>query len=354
MPESKTLEGWRKAGRTRGAFDDCSALIPTYNRFPQVIRLLEAISNLPDRPAEAVVVDGHPSGKLSEQLRQWAESRTLNFDLVYVHSEPGLTRQRNVSIDTSSGAYLFFFDDDTVPEPGYFDAMRRVFENDPAGRIGVVGGCIVNEMDRPITGRWKLRLKLGLVPADLAPMRYYRTCTSLPRGLMKPFTGVVDADIVAGGASAWRRQVFDTERFSEYFQGYSQGEDLEMSLRAARRWKLVCAGDAHILHLHAPGGRPLHFSRGRMDVVNRYFIWKRHTPDAELRYRALFWLDVALQAGVESVGFLSRPWRTEPLARALGIIAGALECLVRPPEYCEPPAGRQYRLAEAEAALPAR
>ncbi len=344
MPEVQMLAGWRIAGGRIGRLEDCSAIIPTYNRLEMVIRLLEAIAGLPDQPGEVVVVDGHPSGALSEQLRRWAEGKPLRFDLVYAHSKPGLTRQRNAGIDTSSGDFLFYFDDDTVPKPGYFAHIRRVFAEDTARRIGVVGACIVNEMDHPIAGRWKLRLALGLVDRNIPPMRYYRTCTSLPRGLMKPFTGTIDVDIVAGGASAWRREVFRTERFSEYFEGYSQGEDVEMSLRAARRWKLVCCGDAHILHLHAAGGRPLHFARGRMDVVNKYFIWKRHTPDAEPEYVRKFWLDIAFQVAMEGVTWLRRPWSLAPAARAGGLAFGAVECLVRPPRYEEPPAARRYVL----------
>lgn len=324
---------------------DCSALVPTYNRPAMVIRLLEAIAGLPDQPGEAVVVDGHPSGELGAVLRRWAEDKKPRFDLVYARSPAGLTRQRNAGIDVSTGAFLYYFDDDTVPLPGYFHEIRQVFAADASGRLGVVGACITNEMDHPISGRWRLRLALGLVDRELGDMRYYRACTSLPRGLMKLFHGVIDVDIVAGGASAWRREVFDTERFSEYFQGYSQGEDVEMSLRAARRWKLVCCGDARILHLHASGGRPMYFSRGRMDIVNRYFIWKRHTPDAEPRYVLRFWLDVPFQIVMELATWLRRPWQAAPLVRACGVAFGGLECLVRPPRYEEPPARRQYTLA---------
>lgn len=348
MPEVQMLKGWRIAGHGDRALQDCSGIIPTYNRFSMVIRILEAIAGLPDQPGEVVVVDGHPSGDLSDKLRDWAQGKRLTFDLVYVHSKPGLTVQRNAGIDASSREFLYYFDDDCVPQPGYFSSMRRVFVEDREKRIGVVGACITNEMDHPIAGRWRLRLKLGLVDPNIGPMRYYRSCTSLPRGLMKLFSGVIDVDIVAGGASAWRRDVFRTERFSEYFQGYSQGEDVEMSLRAARRWKLVCCGDARILHLHASGGRPLHFARGRMDVVNRYFIWKRHTPDAEFGYVARFWLDILFQIAMEGVTWLTRPWRFAPLLRAFGLAFGAMECLVSPPKYDEPPAGRRYALAAAE------
>lgn len=346
MPEQnlKILNGWRIRG-TGHSLRECSALIPTFNRYPQVIRLLEAIADLPDQPGEVVVVDGHAGGDLSARLQAWAQSKTLAFDLVYAHSDPGLTVQRNAGIDVSTGDYLYYFDDDTVPKPGYFSNILRVFERDRKREIGVVGACITNEMDKPVSLRWRLRLKLGLVPKDLPPMRYFHACTSLPRGFMKLFTGTIPVDIVAGGASAWRRDVFDTMRFSEYFQGYSQGEDVESSLRAGRDWKLVCCGDAHILHLHAPGGRPLKIDRGRMDVVNRYFIMKRFQPPNSLRYTTLFFLDVLFQIMMDLGYYLARPWQFTPLLRASGLVLGTLECMVNPPRYEEPPVRRRYTLA---------
>jgi GT2 family glycosyltransferase len=348
MPEQnlQILNGWRIPG-SGGALESCSALIPTFNRYPQVIRLLEAIAALPDQPGEVVVVDGHASGDLSQRLKQWAATKTLAFDLVYAQSPPGLTVQRNAGIDVSTREYLYYFDDDTVPQPGYFARILEVFERDRRREIGVVGACITNEMDKPVSLRWRLRLKLGLVPKNLGPMRYFHACTSLPRGFMKLFKGTIPVDIVAGGASAWRREVFDKMRFSEYFQGYSQGEDVESSLRAGRHWKLVCCGDAHILHLHAPGGRPLKVDRGRMDVVNRYFIMKRYQPPRPLRYTSLFFLDVLFQVAMDLGYFVVRPWQTTPLLRATGLALGTLECFLSPPKYEEPPPRRRYALGQA-------
>ncbi len=342
----KVIPGWRvPASEKRETLADCTAVVPTFNRYPEVIRLLEAIADLPDAPGEVVVIDGAAGGELGARLEAWSKSRRLAFDLVYAQGDRGLTRQRNAGIDVSTRDFLYFFDDDTVPLPGYFARIRQVFAADPEFRTGVVGGCIVNEMDKPLSGRWAMRFRLGLVPRDLAPGRYFESSTSLPRGLWKKFTGQIPVDIVPGGASAWRREVFRTMRFSEYFEGYSQGEDVEASLRAGREWKLACCGDAHILHLHAPGGRPVMFRRGRMDIVNKYFVWKRHTPEPSLRHSALFWLDVPFQIAMDTASWIRRPWLFTPLIRSAGLVYGALECVVRPPRFEEPKPRCQYSLA---------
>ncbi|MEZ5353272.1 MAG: glycosyltransferase [Bryobacteraceae bacterium] len=348
----KTLPGWRLAGEAGAAarLGDCSALIPTCDRFPQVIRLLEGIAALPDQPAEVVIIDGAAVGDLGVRLREWHQGQRPVFDLVYARSERGLTRQRNAAVDLSAGEYLYFFDDDTVPQPGYFAEIRQVFENDRARRIGLIGGLIVNEIDRPIIPRWQWRLKLGLVPKDLPPGRYFDGATTLPLGMMKPFRGVMPVDFVSGCSSAWRRDVFRTMRFSEYFVGYSQGEDLEASLRAAREWQVVLCGDARILHLHAAGGRPVRFIRGKVDIINKYFIWKRHRPEVSLKNKMLFWLDVPFQFVTDIGAWLKRPWDPSPLIRTAGLACGAVECIVSPPRFEDPPVRRQYELAAGDGA----
>src|SRR5881398_2405575 len=121
-----TLPGWRVAAGKPGALPDCCLVVATYNRHDEILRLLDSLLDLADPPAE-VVVDGHGSRQLGALLRGWTETNTTPFELVYVESPPGLTRQRNVGVDISSKDYVFFLDDDAVPLPGYFSEMRRVF-----------------------------------------------------------------------------------------------------------------------------------------------------------------------------------------------------------------------------------
>jgi hypothetical protein len=109
-----------------------------------------------------------------------------------------------------------------------------------------------------------------------------------------------------------------------------------MSLRIGRRWKVVCAGDARVIHEQARGGRPPDFAKGRMDVRNRIMIWRRYsaaqasTTD-KLRLLADFALLVLLDAG----SFLRRPWRAGALLHGLGILWALTECMMRPPYFDE-------------------
>jgi GT2 family glycosyltransferase len=341
------LSGWRAAARRRGGLEECSLVVATYDRHAEVFRLLDSLLAIPDPPGEVVVVDGHPSRRLGLELRQWTETAQAPFECVYVESPPGLTRQRNVGVDLSTRPYVFFLDDDAVPLEGYFREMRRVFDKDIDNRIGGIAGCVMNEMDRPVARRWQLRFLLRIVPR-IEPMIYYPSGTHVPRSLLKPFSGVRQVDVMPGCAWTFRRQVFETERFSCFFEGYSQGEDLEMSLRVGRQWRLVCCGDARILHLPAGHGRPVSYTRGEMEMRNRYFVWRRHTPRPKARYRASFWADTALLVAMDMAWFCVRPWRFEALGHAAGTLREMARCLRQPPDFEEPPVRREYVLVEAQ------
>ena len=343
----RLLPGWRKSSKTPSGFQDCSLVIPTFNRPSEVSGLIRAIAALPDIPAEVVVVDGSGDDDTGVQLISTARKTALPFDLVYVKSPAGLTLQRNVGIDISSGEFIFFLDDDCVPEPGYFRELRLVFINDGGGKIGGAGGILVNEIQDRLSLRWRLRLALRLVPR-IKPGIYHPSGTSVPRALLKSIDPLRRVDMLSGCSMVFRRDVLERNRFSLFFSGYSQGEDLEMSLRVRREWDIVWVGAARAFHHHAVGGRPASFAKGRMEVRNRYFIWKRNSSDAMLRDKARFWLDMFFLMAVDVATWLRHPTAFYHLSHASGLAGGVFGCVTAPPQYEEPEAHREYELDEQD------
>lgn len=337
----RTLDGWTKDGNGGTALEDCSLIVATFERPKEVMTQLDVLAGLPDVPGEVVIVDGSPGETTDRLLRHWTTSRRHGFKLTYVRSPAGLTLQRNVGIDASRGRLLFFLDDDCLPRPGYFESLRRVFVEDPQCRVGAACGTIVNEMDKPLSRRWKLRLKLRLVPR-IEPGVYFPTATSVPKQLTKSFSGTRPVDMVPGGAAAYRREALERCRFSLYFDGYAQGEDLEMSMRLRQDWQVRWCGDAHVVHNHAPSGRPAKLAHGRMAVRNRYFIWRRHTPDPDLGTRTRFWADVAFGVIYDLAGAVRHPTQTGRFAYGLGGMRGIIDCLGSPPRFEEPVARPEY------------
>lgn len=341
------LPGWRLEG-TGAALHDCSLIVPTYRRPQEMAALLEHLltHSRDDVPGEVVVIDGSPDDNTQDEMRQWCAGRTLPFRLLYVHSAPGLTKQKNVGVDVSCGQYLFFLDDDTRTQAGYFRELRGAFADDTDGEIGAVGGSVVNEMAKPPSFRWRVRLALRLAPPK-EPMCYDASAISLPKSMAQPFSGLRCVDIVPGGACCFRREVFHKHRFSIFFEGYSNGEDVEMSLRTGREFKVLWCGGARLTHHPAPGGRPPDFARGRMDLRNRLFIRRRFFPKPPLRASVRFWADALLLIALDLILYSRCPRNTFLLRHAAGVLFASFEAFLSPPTATEPPASRRYALAES-------
>lgn len=342
------LSGWTQSAGKRVDLPDCSLIVATYQRPAEAEELVTSLAGMPDVPGEVLIVDGSPGHETEEALRKVVRDVPLPFQLTYVRSPKGLTKQRNVGVDLSTKPFVYFLDDDAAPRQGYFTELRRVLVKDEAETIGAVGACIVNEINKPMNRRWRIRRALRIIPRSL-PYVYNDVGTSAPSGLLKPFSGVRDVDIFPGGACLIRRSVFSSERFSEFFAGYSYGEDVEMSLRIRRKWRVVCCGDAHVWHygIQSKGGRPAPFTKGRMEVRNRYFIWRRYSPHASLLNRIRFHIDLLFLFVMDLAWFAVRPWRVQNLRHAFGLVSGAFSCVISPPESVDPAPVQRYRLASA-------
>src|ERR1700758_4734391 len=94
----KRLSGWRRVAASSEGFADCALIVPTYRRPKEMVRLLDALTVLPDIPGEVMVVDGSSDSEVEQAILAWTRAHPLRFDLVWIKSPKGLTRQRNVGL----------------------------------------------------------------------------------------------------------------------------------------------------------------------------------------------------------------------------------------------------------------
>lgn len=340
------LPGWRVLPGKSRQLEDCCLVVATYCRPDDIRKLLLRLLRMRNVPSEIVIVDSSPSVETENVVREIASSSCVPFELVYARGRKGLTRQRNAGIDISTKPIVFFLDDDALPMGEYFTEVRQIFIEDAAGEIGAVGVCAINEMDKRIPLRWRIRRGLRLVPRS-EPFVYNDVGTSAPTGLLKPFSGIRDVDLFPGYAFAVRRTALESMRFSEFFDGYSYGEDVEMALRIRRSWRVVNCGHARVVHNVSPGGRPPAYDKGQMEVINRYFIWNRYSCRAGLLDRVRFHLDLCFLFFIDVVWFLAHPWRRHHLSHAFGLLSGVISCTKAVPVWNEGEPRSRYSLEAA-------
>jgi GT2 family glycosyltransferase len=305
-----TLRARAGAASQRGL----TVVLCTYRRPASVQRFLASLAAQRELPAALVVVDASPDDGTERAVRDGAEA--LPARLLYLRVEGplrGLTRQRNLALEGVATDAVVFFDDDVVLDPGCLAAMEAAYRAPGAPVAGV--GAVVRDPEA-VRGRlWRVRRVLGIVDS-LAPGRYIRSGFSTPWAFLAPTDRVVEGDWLPGCCMLWRTALARELGFHAGLDGYAQGEDLEFSLRARQRGRLLMAGAARVLHLHEPAGRPNAFRLGYMAIHNRYQIHRRGLPDRGWRDVAWFvyaWtLDTLLL-----VARLPLPGRAGPTAKEM-------------------------------------
>ncbi len=330
--------------------DTLSLIICTYCRPQAVAALLTALQAQTRMPDEILVVDASPDGATAAVVDAaapaWSAGR-LRY-LLAPAAQRGLTRQRNYGIAHACGSLIAFLDDDTIPDPPYFAALLACFAAHPTA--AGVGGWINNDVawrpapaaaprlavfryngwERREDYRWRVRRLLGLA-GTTQPGRMPRYGHGRSVGFLPPDGNDYRVEFLLGGASAWRRTVFDRHAFSTYFAGYGLYEDLDFSVRVSRRQPLYLCTRAQLAHYHAAGGRPQAFRYGVMVVRNGWYVWRQRRPQPApadgLRWWAISLLLTACRVG----DALRGPGRRQALAEALGRVWGMLRLLAQKP-----------------------
>lgn len=257
-----------------------SIIVPTKDRPEELRRFLESIQIQDVRPDQIVVVDGS-----DQPVRAVVEAfPSLAIDYLAVRP-PGLVKQRHAGIAAlKPGIPVFgFFDDDIVLEPGAFRAMRDFWKNH-FDEYGGFGMNIVNAAE--VTYRkhgWYLRL--FMIRDDRRPGTILKSCRSVP---YSPCDRDFQTEWLCGGATFWKREIFEAITYDPWFQGWGMSDDLEFSIRVGKSHRLAVVAGARVHHLETPTRRGKHFLRGYIGAMNTMRIAKIH-PEYSVACAAWSW-----------------------------------------------------------------
>lgn len=195
-----------------------SIVIPVHGAFAHTLACLRAIAAHPPQvPFEVIVVDDASPDDSLEKLRAIAGLR--------VHARPingGFIAACNDGAAQARGDFLVFLNNDTVPQPGWLEALLATFDAVPDA--GLVGAKLVYPDGR-------LQEAGGVVFADGSGWNYGRFDS--PDGCRYGY--LRDADYLSGAAIAIPRALF--QRLGgfdvRYAPAYYEDTDLAFAVRAA-------------------------------------------------------------------------------------------------------------------------
>jgi GT2 family glycosyltransferase len=282
----------------------------TRNRAGHVAELLGLLAEQ-NNARPLLIVDSSDT----DELRELATDPAVT----YIHTEQrSLARQRNIALDCAAATgyqVIHFLDDDTRPEPGYFDSLEAALRGDLAG----VGGVVTNQS----TPKYVTFKRLFALSSN-EPGRVLRS----GRATIGHYPGDGGGPVqwLPGCAMSYRLDRLDGQHFDARLEAYSYGEDKDFSFRLSRRHPLEIVPAARCEHLEAPENRykACQLARERTSITRR---WVREQHDAGLESH-VFWWSVLGEVLLRTAEALVKPRHAATsLAVARGVLEGARQRL---------------------------
>lgn len=325
-----------------------SLIVCTYMRPQALLTLLKSVNEQSLYPDDILIIDGSTNNDTKTILEEnpFKNLRYYKVD----DSQRGLTKQRNFGINQVGDAIdvVCFLDDDIVLEPDYFKQLLSTYITYPNALA--VGGYITNEVRweasdgkdkkdqfyfdgymRNEPSRFKLRKLFGLLP-DVTPgymptFSHGRSVSFLP-----PSGKTYQVEQIMGGVSSYKKEIFKTHTFSDYFVGYGLYEDADFSLRLAKKGDLYINTNARLAHYHDASGRPNQFKYGKMVLRNGWYVWRVKYQNPSLKARFKFHATSFLLTLIRMYNIITPKDRQKALTESLGRVVGWFSIIFNPPK----------------------
>jgi glycosyltransferase involved in cell wall biosynthesis len=263
-----------------------AAVIPTRNRPLVLVRALNSLRAQGTLPAEIIVIDAS-----SDDVTK-AEVMTFGAEVIaggcwvrwYAASAVGAAAQRNQGIALATQPVIAFFDDDVLFEPECLQLLWSALQSD--GRFGGVNAMITNQRYHApgLVSRTVFRILAGEAAPSYAGRVLGPAVHLLPED-RDDLPEIVATEWLNTTCTLYRREALPDPSFPDFFTGYSMMEDVALSVRVARNWKLANVRTARIFHDSQPGEHKDNVvSLSRMELVNRHYVMtevlgRRRVPD---------------------------------------------------------------------------
>lgn len=310
----------------------CAVIIATVYRYEPLKQSLEHLSRQERLPELVIVADGAPEPGVEPFIMEM--EKDLKYPVKYYRcSRSGAAAQRNEAAELVTQDVILFMDDDLYMESGCLNTMIEVLEKDISQEIGGVGVILTNQhycQPSRLFKKW-----LDFMAGENADSYAGRVIGPAINILPAPSSDgrIVEVEWLNTGCTAYRREVFEAERFSSRFYGYSMLEDVHLSLRIAKQWKLVVATAAQAFHDSQPSQFKQPFEVGKMSVINRYLVMTEvmERKNFTYHYKLILSILFGLFSSLRNIGSISDFWNFFLLS--IGIASGFFRTVLRVKGY---------------------
>jgi len=307
-----------------------SAIVPTLGR-PELLRqCLSSLSKQSVPVSEVVVVHCGDDAETHEVTNDpcWT---TANVNVRYFHyPERNCAAQRNFAIEKATHNNLLLIDDDVEADEHWVEELFKPIWSDTS--VGATMGRIINQPMSSPTLFWRIyRVLLHGKDNGMTPGRLVGA--ALPNGFPNGATVPIPCEWIGGGASAVRRDAFQSVGgFAPFFKGSSPGEDLDLGYRLSRKWKVFYVPSARCVHHQSPSGREQSDQHQYLSMRSRFGILTSTMSKGRLEALAHIALWAMVQGLSELAALRKGNVRSDLLQVWKGRTQGFMSCLTWHPD----------------------
>jgi len=247
-----------------------SVIICTKDRPIELTRFVKSLNAQTLLPDQLVIVDASDNDNTRVHINE--KDRVIKYAIRYVQTAPGLTRQRNIGIREAKGKYVFFFDDDVVLDSDYIRIIMETFSHLQGVQLGGLTGRIVNIEERPEL--WETILKMVFFLSDLGDGKI--KLSGFPSLRIDEKASYVG--FLSGCNMVYPKAIFSEFMFDENLTGYSYMEDVDLSYRVSKKYRLYYQPKAKLKHLSTTYKSVDSRSLRRIMVRNHYYLFRKNLP----------------------------------------------------------------------------
>jgi GT2 family glycosyltransferase len=285
-------------------------LIATKDRPDEIRRALESLSAQSRKPDQVIVVDGG-TNRVEAEVMRFPELKPI-----YLRApKPSAAGQRNLGLSAVADGceFIGFLDDDVILDPRAIEVMMTFWD----GAFDRIVGAALNLVNHPPLD-WPF-LKTSRLAEILGFYSFKKGAVTRSgfQTMLGTVRSVTPSEWLPTTAVVWRKGVFGSFRFDDWFDGYSYLEDLDFSYRVGKAFLLVVVPGSRYCHYPGVRGRGNGFAFGLREVRNRlHFVTKN--PELS-RSRCLLALSIR---ALLNLGLAVRRNSVFHLQRFVGNLAG--------------------------------